>query len=187
MLAKFVGADGRPHRYPNTWTREKMPHGERLVIAPASSHVDVMLDLAAILEAPLGILWVLTVPRAHDPPEEHLGRYQSPVTLTFDQTAEFVRGYQAFLEGDGRHHFWIMSAFGEGQVIYDNHNVLYFYGDVDRATRVLSARGLKAGGRPRFPVPHSHSYNREFDADEVRMMNHWEWVRLPIVDEFDDP
>ena len=181
---KFGGPDGLPHVYPNVWARQELSIGERLVVAPAGGHVDVMLALAAILEPPLGVLWILKIPRVN---EHTPGRYQSPVTLTIEEVSGFIELFRDFLERDGRHHLWIMSAYAEGQVVYDNHNVLYFYGDLDRATGVLAARGISQGEYPRFPVPHTHCYNKEYDGDEVRLMEHWCWVHFPLVEEHDDP
>ena len=41
-----------PYRYPNIWAREQFPSFERLTIAPASDHIDLIRALLAELLPP---------------------------------------------------------------------------------------------------------------------------------------
>ena len=172
-----------PHRYPNVWARQSFDWGERLIIAPSGGHVGLMLSLASLLSEPLGVLWVLVLSRRseHEP-----GRYQSPI-LDRTQLLEFLGTFGSFIENDARHHLWIVSIEAGERLIYDNHNVIYAYGRLDEFEAVLAEAGLTRVEDVRFPDPHAHHYHAEYDAEEVRIMDWWDWARSPLVEEHDNP
>ena len=93
----------------------------------------------------------------------------------------FLTTYRAFLENDGRHHLWITTLPTNATLVYDQHNVVYGYGPLDTYEETLRLRGMQPGEKIRFPVPHSHNYNPEYDDDEDRVIAHWEWQRHPLV------
>jgi hypothetical protein len=70
-------------------------------------------------------------------------------------------------------------------VVYDNHEILYAYGDLDALEQPLVNRGLRRG-EVVVPFPHHHRYNAAFDADEDQLMRHWKWKWFPLQ-EGDDP
>jgi hypothetical protein len=115
------------HDYSNIFFRQAMSSGERLVIGPSSEHVEVMLALAQT--------W-------------HTQQFYLQV---------FFYSYETFLESDGRHHIWIGSPSNDGLLIYDQHNVVFAYGDLQRYEQVLASRSFTRG-EFWFPCPHSHSY-----------------------------
>ena len=168
-------AESIPWNYPNVFAREPNVDSERLQIAPARGHVELLLDLASRWGGEYWLLYVLTVSRR----QNELGRYQSPSPITFDQLQEFCWEYADYLEGDGRHHFWVASANGSGQLVYDRHNLIFAYGDLDDYERVLLRRGL-THGEVQIPAPHAHHYNETFDDAETKMVNHWNWSLSPL-------
>jgi hypothetical protein len=176
-------ADGPPREmaafaYPNRWAIERTTGPERLVIAPAQDHVDLMLDLARELREPFGILYVLLLSRFD---KASPGRYQSPTPCDRQAMGSFFQKFKAFFEGDGRHHVWVMSLPDHATLVYDQHNVIYAYGQLDRYKEVAARHGLSEGPVS-FPVPHAHCYNAEFDKDEDRILKWWDWKQFPLQD-----
>jgi hypothetical protein len=37
----------------------------------------------------------------------------------------------------------------------------------------------------RFPIPHIHNSNSEFDEDERDLLRYWEWKQFPLHDSDD--
>jgi len=170
-----------PHRHESTWARQKTGGADRLVIAPASGHVELLLDLAQCVHGPFGILYVLLVSRRGREP----GRYQSPEPSSYEDMELFLRTFRTYLENDGRHHVWLMSLSDQATLVYDNHNLIYAYGPLDRYTQVLRRAGLEEG-ETGIPAPHQHSYNAAFDSAEDDLMKLWPWEHFPLAPG-DDP
>ncbi|MEM1203116.1 MAG: hypothetical protein AAGN66_07790 [Acidobacteriota bacterium] len=183
-LAKLAGPDLNSNvefNHPNLWEREEHPGWSRLVIGAREKEVPLLLDLCRDFKGPFGILYVLLASRCgHDS-----ARYQSPKPSTFEELELFLYTFQEFLEQDGRHHFWVMSLSDEGQFIYDNHNMIYAYGDLVTYEAKLSSRGFKPG-EVRIPAPHGHNYHAEFDQTEDEILSYWDWRQFPL-ESGDDP
>ena len=165
--------DGKeaPYAYPNIWCRGETSGPDRLILAPSSNHVDLMRRLCLEMSEPFGLLYVLLVSRCGREP----GRYQAAKPFSAADLAGFLDGSEVYLEGDGRHHLWIMSLPDTSQLIYDNHDVIYVYGQLDQFAGIAMERGM-AQKEVRFPVPHLHRYNGEFDSEEDRIFNEYEWL-----------
>jgi hypothetical protein len=153
------------------------------VVAPSrGQHVDALLDLARCLREPFGVLYVLLLSRTG----EHVpGRYQSDVPASRAEVELFVHRFRDYLEGDGRHHLWLMSLPDEATLVYDNHDLLYGYGPLVRYQAALSDRGFSEGSTA-IPAPHQHRYNEEYDGAERDLMAYWDWRRFPLQPD-DDP
>lgn len=182
LLYKFgrlVGDADHRHEYANTFETERTTGPLRLAIAPSGGHVALLKELSEQLPEPLGILYVLVVPRGdHEP-----GRYQSSL-FGREDVSEFFSRFRHYLEGDGRHNLWLVSPRGGETIVYDRHNVLFAYGPIEAYERVLRRRGL-VEGQVRFPDPHSHHYHESFDADETAILEYWNWKRFPLVEGVD--
>jgi len=124
---------------------------------------------------PFGILYLLLASRCG----HQTGRYQIKVPMERDRLRGFLTDFRDYLEGDGRHHLWIASLDGISQVIYDNHNVIYAYGDLEAFAEIARRRKM-IEQQVRFPVPHTHCYNAIFDSEEDRIFNEYEWIRSPL-------
>jgi hypothetical protein len=169
-----------PYRYADTWARESTTGPDRIVVGASSGQIHLMSRLADVVGDPLFILYVLTEPRTdHEP-----GRYQSPYALERDEREAFLQTFGDFIECDGRHQFWLGAPDGSATLVYENHNLLYAYGPLESFKRTLSEAGLSEGP-VEIPVPHVHYYHAEFDEDQARLVEHFEWLLTPLKPEDD--
>ncbi|MGO4449631.1 hypothetical protein AB4Y96_11935 [Phyllobacterium sp. TAF24] len=162
--------------YSNIFQIEKTTGPDRLVIAPNENQIDILLLLAGLWDEGYFLLYILLVPRLS---KREQGRYQSSGPLSFKEAEDFCTAFKPFLETDGRHHFWIGSANGNGTLVYDQHNVIYAYGDTARYIEFLKQIGFKEDS-VRIPVPHSHYYHAQNDKFEDELMEYWEWKWSPL-------
>lgn len=167
-----IGDQFVPHEYRDTYSIEQTTGPQRLCIAASRRHCDLLLSLAREFQGPFSLLVVLHVPRVGD-----AGRYESP-PLDYEEVERFVNEFGSFLENDARHDFWII-AHEEGLLVYDQHNLIFAYGPLDRLERVLIVEGLSAG-EVAVPVPHGHRFHSEFDGAERRLLQYFDWVRSEL-------
>jgi hypothetical protein len=177
-LAKFGGPDldsSVEFTYPNVWQRQERDGRSRLLIGAREREIPLMLELCRDFEGAFGVLYVLVASRCgHDD-----ARYQSPEPVEFETLELFLYSFQEFFEQDGRHHLWVVSTEGEGQLIFDRHNLIYAYGDVDRYESRLRSAGFRPGPVA-IPTPHVHGYHAEFDRTEDEVMSYWPWKKFPL-------
>jgi hypothetical protein len=164
------------YEYSNVWSREKTTGPERLVIAPSSDHISLMIELSRIMTEPFGFLYVLTVPRG----QGEAGRYQNAEPIGRLQAEGFLSRFKQFFENDGRHNLWLASVSNSDLLVYDKHNVIYAYGQLPCFEKVLSKRGMEKVDEIHTPSPHIHEYNPEFDEDELDVLHYWEWKQFPL-------
>lgn len=169
-----------PFKYDNIFCREKTTGPERLLIAPSAGHISILIDLATAWNGDYWLLYILMISRCGN----EAARYQSPGPVDFDALQSFLYKFGHYLSTDGRHHFWIGSIQNEGMLIYDQHDVIYAYGDLDAYEAKLVQRGLTIASVT-FPSPHTHCYNAENDADESRILQHFDWIKSPLRDSDD--
>jgi hypothetical protein len=168
-----------PYQYANVWARERTTDPDRLVIAPSSRHVDLLLELAAVMNEPFGLLYVLQLPRSDAYPA---GRYQNPEPISREELGVFLGRFGNFLENDGRHHFWIMAIDKSGLLVYDRHNVTFAYGPLEEFETVLLRNNLRRVDEVSFPDPHVHHYNADFDKEALDLMSYWSRLEYPLQD-----
>ena len=174
FMSYDVNIEGVPHDYGNIYFRQAMEHGERLVIGPSHGHVDLMLELARQWrEREWYVLYVLLQSQTGARP----GRYQSP---RFDELGlqMFFARYRNFFESSGQHHVWVGSTSDKGLLIYDQHNVIFGYGDLAAYERVLNSKGFSRK-EFWFPMPHSHAFPPAQDV-EARLFRQFEWEYFPL-------
>jgi hypothetical protein len=164
--------------YPDVWTQQKTTGPDRLVIAPCQHQVELLIDLMAAMEGPFGLLYVLVVPRGGGV----AGRYQSPNPLDANQVRSFLNQFRDFIEGDGRHTFWIASTISSSMLVYDRHNVIYAYGEIERFKQVLSRHSLEEKKSLNFPFPHVHRYHAAYDMAEAEILSWCDWVFSELRD-----
>ncbi|GAA0182117.1 hypothetical protein SH2C18_45500 [Clostridium sediminicola] len=170
------------YEYNDIWCLEEYPNFKRIVIAPKENQIDLMLEIAKSFESPLAILYVLVVSRMDT---NTLGRYQCPFPLEYKDVDKLCNSFREFFETDGRHHLWICSANSKGIkqiLVYDNHNVIYVYDDINKIKELLKRKGFKEE-EVRFPVPHTHMYNSENDIFEKEILEYWEWIHFPLEED----
>jgi hypothetical protein len=98
--------------------------------------------------------------------------------LRVEEVAGFIDEFSEFFESDGRHHLWIACP-DHGTLVFDRHNIIYGYGDLQRFEAVADAHGMS---RREFsiPIPHWHKYHAEYDAIEHRLLKRWDWIHSPL-------
>lgn len=174
------GPQARPYRHPHRYEIERTKGPLRLAIGPSGGHIHLLAELAREIPEPIGLLYVLVVPRTDREP----GRYQSPL-LRRNDLDKFLDRFREFFEGDGRHHLWVLSPRGGPKIVYDRHDVLYAYGPIEVYERVLRALRLSED-LVEIPVPHVHMYHQQYDSEEKAVLNYWDWKRSPLVEGVDD-
>jgi hypothetical protein len=183
ILCKF-GFQGKnweqiPHEYGGVWATEKTTGPNRLVIAPASGHVNLLLKISRPMSEPFSLLYILVSP--HGAASE--GRYESSHFLSREDLVLFLKRFGPFLESDGRHHFWIRSIAESDLLVYDNHNLIYAYGCLDRFKEILNGEGLVEVPKVVIPYPHTHFLHEEFDGEQDQLLSFCEWEHSPLQDE----
>ena len=164
--------------YPDIWVREKTTGPDRLAIAPREKQTELLIDLMSAMDGPFGILYVLVVPRG----EGMSGRYQSPEPLNADQVQSFLNRFRRFLEEDGRHSLWIASVSSPSMLVYDRHNVIYAYGDLERFKQVLLSHSLEERESVNLPDPHIHRYHAAYDELAKEMLCYCDWIFSELRD-----
>ena len=158
------------YSHPATFRREVMRAGsERLVAGIPSGDALTFRRLAASLDAPCMLLYVLHTPRG----EGEAGRYQSP-SLSTGEVQAFLERHAAFLAGDARFDLWIHSPGEDATLVWDRHNLLYAYGPTERFVKTLTALGFHEG-TPGVPFAHAHHYRHEFDGEAAAVLQEFAW------------
>jgi hypothetical protein len=186
MLPRFQSLEQTPEDgnfdYGQVFFQEKTSGGDRLVIGSKDGHVDLMEALCSNWPDGWYVLYILVVSRTG----RKEGRYQSPLFDDFTAVQVFNGTHQTFLEGDGRHHYWIGTPSNAGLLVYDQHNVIFAYGDLDHYKGILRARGFREQ-EFWFPAPHQHHYHMINDQleDELFAATDWEFHPLQEQDQWD--
>lgn len=144
-------------------------------ISASKNQIDLLSDLLNDLEPPLYIMYVLVVSRTG----QETGRYQSPIFGTKPELREFLKKYRDFFETDGRHHIWIGTIKNKGLLVYDQHNVVFAYGDLEKYKSRLLKNKYKEQNYS-FPAPHVHSFHEENDKFEKSILSEYEWRIFPL-------
>jgi hypothetical protein len=182
-LYKFGEAtpDDHPCVFPNVWAIEKLPATTRMVIAPEADHIGVLMRLLEAMPEPMGLLYVLVVPRGGG----DAGRYQSSEPQSREQVLQFLSNFRGFLQSDGRHNLWIRSQSTSAMLVYDRHNLIYGYGPLDEWMKLARQIGLvDVSPTPiEIPSPHSHHDHSSFDVQEQCLLAYLPWLRTPLRDQ----
>jgi hypothetical protein len=180
-IGTLYGPDDTEFQYDNIYQLEKYPTWSRLAIGAKDKQIPLMLEIIKSWHGPFGVLYVLVTSRlGHE-----LGRYQIPEPCSFDDLELFAYTFQEYFEQDGRHHLWFTDMPSRSQLVYDNHDIIYAYGNIEWYCQFLDARGFSRQD-VRIANPHSHLYNQEFDRCEDEILKYWNWKHFPLQ-EHDDP
>ena len=174
--SKFTDILGNPCPYGAVYERQQVGNKERIAISTEMDEVSLLIELMRIIEPPYRALWVLLIPRTG----AREGRYQSPTFSTREHLESFLNSYASFFENDARHNFWVLNP-STGPLVLDRHGLIYAYGDLDSYETVAKRLG-RVPGRVSIPDLHIHSYNDQFDADERRLINEFDWIVTDLVD-----
>lgn len=183
-LPKFSGPDAAASEefaYPDLYEREERDGWSRLRIGARSREIPLILALCKRCSGPFGILYVLVTSRC----DHEEARYESPQPVEFDELERFLLRFRDFFEQDGRHNLWIMSLEDGAQFVFDKHNIVYAYGDLDRFERGLIS-GQFRNAPVDIPYPHVHYYHDRFDTEENAVFDYWDWIQYPLEGVDDD-
>ena len=167
-------ADPVPHLWTSVYERTKRKVRDCVVVAVASSGIDLVLKLTEICPETFGILYVLVVPRG-----AQSGRYQLKDWLDRASLGSYLEHYRAYFEGDGRHDIWVKPD-DDSLIVYDRHEILYLYGDLDGFCGVLEKLGYRQG-EVRVDFPHEHHYNFEFDNEQFSIVDSGDYIHFDLV------
>lgn len=186
-LIKFATVDNllkneSEFHYDKIYEEEKTINGGRLKIGTSLDQTILLGDLLTCLDPPFFILYVLII----DSDGYKSGRYESPVLETLDDVLSFLNNFKDYLESDGRHHLWVGTIDGSGQLIYDQHDVIFAYGPIEQFKEKLSQEAFKEIEFD-FPYPHVHNFHSENNNELKRLLNFWDWDRYDLEesDEYD--
>jgi hypothetical protein len=168
--------EDKEYKYRNEYAIQKTKGPERLIISTCESYIDLAYDLIENIADKFGILYVLTVSRIDNRP----GRYQLADMVNKKELEMFCTKYSKYLESDGRHHLWIASTYSNDLIVYDHHNVLYAYGDIEQYIEILEHKNFQKVNEILFPCPHTHNYNRENDITENEIISSNKWMYFPL-------
>jgi len=169
-LRTLVDSEWIPNRYERVFWVDHTTAGPRIVAAVSAGQTKVALDLAATINGPFLLLWVLHTPRGGSLP----GRYQSP-PLTADELHRVLERHAALFDRDGRSDIWIHSRTPDATIVLDRHDLLFAYGPRDTFIDALRAMHFREG-LASIPSPHSHQYHAEFDELERALAGEFEWT-----------
>jgi len=165
-----------PFDYSNIFYNEPLNGGERITIGPSNKQISLILGLAEQWkQQEYYVLYVLLLSHAGYQP----GRYQSPILTSFEVLKLFLSTFQGFFENDGRHHIWVASSQSNEMLIYDQHNVVFAYGDLDKYKKYLVNRSFQERSFS-FPSPHVHSYLPDNAKYEDELMKFFDWQYYPL-------
>ena len=181
-LIKFgVSEDQTLRRYShaNTWMHHSHDGIDRLVIAPEKNHLHIMVELAKAWSGKSYLLYVLIYSRLGLHPT---GRYQSRPNLSHSDIKKACSDFKTYLETDGRHHLWIASLDTSARVVYDHHNIIYAYGDLEIYKSMLKSLDFVEGPYT-VPEHHAHVFHPANDYYEDKIMSRgWAWCPLNKLD-----
>lgn len=179
-----IDESGKPidFQYGNHFFRQPCGDSFRLVISTSGSYVELLKRMARQFSVEqFYILYVLLLSHAGREP----GRYQSSLLEDDTQLDHFLDTFQEFLEGDGRHHVWVGGPGSTDLLVYDQHDVVFAYGNLDRFEESLRSAGFQEQ-EFWFPVPHMHSYDPANSSVEEKLLqaDDWKYFELQPGDEW---
>jgi hypothetical protein len=173
MYKEYTHGNMYEHRVYSDWST--------VVVAPNKNQIQFILDIAKEWPGPFLILYVLIASRC----DHEIGRYQLANTVSYKELESFLDNHKEYFEKDGRHHLWVIDITHNNRIIYDNHNIIYIYGDDKKTIKFCEHKGLKKN-EISIHTPHTHNFNEQYDTEENYVFNNYEWIQFPL-EEDDDP
>ena len=170
-------------KYEKKYAVKEKSSGGRLMVTPDKGHVKMTLILLAgeNKNHSYSIAYFLL-----ESCQKAWGKYQSAKALSWDELENFCKKYTDYLETDARHNFGIRDNETKDTVIYDNHNVLYVFGNMEEKIEILENNGYKKVDKIVVPKPHSHFFYDENDDNELELIKNNEWIFTPVKIRDDD-
>lgn len=154
----------------------------RLVISAASESLFIISKLISLV----GDRFRVTYVREHQEGEVEQGRYLLRHSFEYREAIEFLYTHQEFLLCDGRHHLWIMNETQKSGIVYDQHDLIYYYGPQLRAIAFLLYREfLPTRSLSHSNFPHGHGFRSTFDEEEAEIVSQPGTYWSPLVEDID--
>jgi len=163
---------GIPFSQPAVYTLKAKGNG--LIAGVPGGDVTIVRSLAALLQPPFHLLYVLHTTRGEAEP----GRYQSP-ELERRQIEQFFDNFTDYLRSDSRFDIWVYAPRDQATLVWDRHDLLHAYGPVHEYERALLGLGF-APGKLSIDFSHIHHYRREYDSDAARLIAAFDWIYSPL-------
>jgi hypothetical protein len=176
FLKIFTDNSAVVNEYGKIFEIESTPSFTRLKIASDHEQIELLLKLCLNLTPPYFIHYVLVTSSLGN----QLARYRSNEINSLKSVSEFLNEFKEFLEFDGRHHIWISNKDNSEILVYDQHNVIFSYGQLNNQLAILKAEGYKQTSF-NFPYPHAHHFNPEFNILEEKILKYWPWVLFGLT------
>src|SRR5690242_2941594 len=174
-LLHIVDGKLEAFHHANTFAREQTVGGpERVRIGPRGGQRYLVEHLASMLGPSYKLLYLLHTSRTHAP----IGRYESP-WLDDAELKAFLDRFAQFFTEDSRHDLWLLGGGGEGQIVWDRHDIVFAYGPIAKYVTHLEAAGFREGW-PMMPDVHAHCYNEEWDDAERAILDYLDWDRSDL-------
>ena len=169
--------------YEKEYAIKEKVSGRRLIVTPDKGHIKMMLDLLAgeNKNHSYSIAYFLL-----NVSKDVLGKYQTAKALAWEELENFCEKYSDYLETDARHNFGVRDIETKETVIYDNHNVLYVFGDLGEKIKILENNGYKRVEKIVIPKPHTHFFYNENDDNEIEFLKNNDWIFTPVRIQDDD-
>ena len=71
-------------------------------------------------------------------------------------------------------------------LIYDRHDVIYTYGELENFKPILSRRFISEVSSIKLPVPHCHRYHARYDSEEAEILSSRNWRFSSLRDSDED-
>jgi hypothetical protein len=159
----WVTKDGdlAPMRYERRYQRQSVHGVERLLVSTDSRWCELMLDIVRPDSGPVICMY--------DQGEPGEGTRHQSEEMDFDAASRIVHAFAGLLEQSPWQNFWMFSSDPARQVVLDEHNFLYVYGELDSVVGMLSDRGYDEGTVV-LPTPHMHRQYAELQDEETRLI-----------------
>lgn len=142
--------DLRPFVFEDTYEIESLDGVDRLVIAAKADWTRLMLDLIR----PGGSTYSAMYQVQSDDQDE---RIESGI-LSFEELESLIARFVDFIELLPWHNFWVYNFETARQLVLDEHNLIYAYGDLDHFAQALGDRGFRKASME-LPFPHVHPHS----------------------------
>ena len=179
-LSHMLNGEWTEYSHSPKYMRDELTSGAiRLKAGLPPGEIEVLKKLLMHMEQqqPISILYVLHTPRGEGDP----GRYQSS-GLSPEAVENFLVRFSSYLGKDARFDLWLHSTSSCATVAWDRHNILFTYELLEEFEAELQ-RIRFSKGEPLIPVPHTHHYREECDADAAAVLSHFDWRKSGLRQE----
>ena len=177
-----LGSEFAEFHYGNTFQREYTGDQERLLVAPQSHPIALLIELSRLLPEPLRILYVLLLSRTG---MHEAGRYQSQLFDRFADVEAVINDYQPISRTTDAIICGLCRRAGVSSTISTMSCMfMTFWDEAEELLRRLGMRPEEE--KIAFPTPHSHHYHAVYDIIESDLLRNRDWTRFPLVDGVDN-